>query len=113
MTFSNLPYKRPDIDALIANAYAIETKLVQEDNSEKIIDIIKTFFKLQDDIDMMAQLANIRYSLNTSDDFYEAERNFFDEQGPNVTEAIQKVIHTILKLDQREALETHFGALFF
>jgi len=113
MTFSNLPYKRPDIDALIANAHAIETKLVQEDNSEKIIDIIKTFFKLQDDIDMMAQLANIRYSLNTSDDFYEAERNFFDEQGPNVTEAIQKVIHTILKLDQREALETHFGALFF
>lgn len=113
MTFSNLPYKRPDIDALIANAHAIETQLVQEDNSEKIIDIIKTFFKLQDDIDMMAQLANIRYSLNTSDDFYEAERNFFDEQGPNVTEAIQKVIHTILKLDQREALETHFGALFF
>ena len=113
MTFSNLPYKRPDIDALIANAHTIETKLVQEDNSEKIINIIKTFFKLQDDIDMMAELANIRYSLNTSDDFYEAERNFFDEQGPNVTEAIQKVIHTILKLDQREALETHFGALFF
>jgi M3 family oligoendopeptidase len=113
MTFSNLPYKRPDIDALIANAHTIETKLVQEDNSEKIINIIKTFFKLQDDIDMMAELANIRYSLNTSDDFYEAERNFFDEQGPNVTEAIQKVIHTILKLDQREALETHFGSLFF
>jgi M3 family oligoendopeptidase len=113
MTFSNLPYQRPDIHALIEKAQAIESKLKQENHPEKAIEIIQTFFQLQDDVDMMAQLANIRYSLNTSDQFYEAERNFFDEQGPNVTEAIQKVIHTILTLAYRDELETHFGALFF
>jgi M3 family oligoendopeptidase len=113
MTFNNLPYKRPDVDVLIEKAQAIESKLTQESNPEKAIEIIQTFFQLQDDVDMMAQLANIRYSLNTSDHFYEEERTFFDEQGPNVTEAIQKVIHTILSLEYREALTNHFGALFF
>ena len=59
MTFNNLPYKRPDVDVLIEKAQAIESKLTQESNPEKAIEIIQTFFQLQDDVDMMAQLANI------------------------------------------------------
>lgn len=113
MTFSNLPYQRPDIDALILKAQDIEKQIKQEQNQQQVIRIIQTFFKLQDDYDTMAQLANIRYSLNTRDTFYDSERNFFDEQGPNVTEAFQKVIKTILNNKQRQALKDHFGALFF
>ena len=113
MTFQYIPYQRPDIHILLEKTEDLIVQLKQEHPLNTIIDLIQSFFKLQDDIDVMAQLANIRYSLNTSDAFYEAERNFFDEHSPSITEAFQKVIHTILSLPQKESLKSHFGALFF
>ncbi len=113
MTFSQLPYHRPDLKDIINQTEWIQSQLMDSKDISKTIDIIRTFFKLQDQYETMAQLVYIRYSLNTADPFYESERNFFDEEGPNVTEAFQKVIQTIIDLEDRKSLEKAFGALFF
>ena len=113
MTFSQLPYHRPDLKDIINQTEWIQSQLMDSKDISKTVDIIRTFFKLQDQYETMAQLVYIRYSLNTADPFYESERNFFDEEGPNVTEAFQKVIQTIIDLEDRKSLEKAFGALFF
>jgi len=113
MTFSQLPYHRPDLKDIINQTEWIQSQLMDSKDISKTVDIIRTFFKLQDQYETMAQLVYIRYSLNTADPFYETERNFFDEEGPNVTEAFQKVIQTIIDLEDRKSLEKAFGALFF
>ncbi len=113
MTFSQLPYQRPDLKNILNQTETIQSQLMNSKDISKTIDIIRAFFKLQDQYETMAQLVYIRYSLNTADPFYETERNFFDEEGPNVTEAFQKVIQTILDMEDRKSLKKAFGALFF
>ncbi|MFA5449698.1 MAG: M3 family oligoendopeptidase [Clostridia bacterium] len=82
MKVSQIPYKRIDKDdaerrineavALAKNAVSVDELLASREHINKLVDEFSTMFSL----------ANMRFTLNTKDEFYQAERAYYDEITP-------------------------------
>ncbi len=111
MKFSELVYSRPDTEAMLS-AYADLTKRVQ--NASGPADLLAAFaehVKLDTDYSFMARLASIRYTIDTRDAFYTAEREHFDETDPTVGNAQLALYRAILESPYRKALAEKYGEI--
>ncbi len=111
MKFSELVYSRPDTEAMLS-AYADLTKRVQ--NASGPADLLAAFaehVKLDTDYSFMARLASIRYTIDTRDTFYTAEREHFDETDPTVGNAQLALYRAILESPYRKALAEKYGEI--
>lgn len=113
MKFNNYEYKRPDLEMFKKGMEDLLETLKDDVTLNQEIEILHEFFALQDEIDSMGQLVGIRHSLDTRDEFYEKEQEFFDQNGPIIQEYNQKFIDVILVSKNRDGLENEFGKLLF
>ena len=79
LKFNEYVYERPNIEALKSELESLKTKFEDSKDAKSAINTIKAQFKVMDKYDTLGQLVGIRTSLDTTDEFYEAEQNFFDE----------------------------------
>ena len=80
--FPDLPYTRPDMDALKAAFSKAEQQFEAAHSAAEQLTIIDEVQKLKSHYQTMSTLASIRHSIDTRDSFYDGENNFFDEAGP-------------------------------
>lgn len=113
MKFSEYPYVRPDVTAFersfkeeLAAFAAADSYIAQDEAMSKLN-------KLRGEFDTMAQIAGIRHSIDTNDEFYKAEQDFFDEQGPVVQEYITDYYRTLVSSPYRTELEGKWGRQLF
>ena len=113
MTFNEFNYERPDLDKV---KKALEEKLDLINTGKDLkteIGAAYDLFKINDDVQSMGTLCAIRNSINTTDEFYEKEQEFFDENGPVLREYEQRFLEKLLDSPHRKALEKEFGELMF
>lgn len=113
MKFSEYKYERPDLELFKQQMEDLLETLNSGVTVEQEIEIINEVFSVMDDIDTMQGLASVRHSVNTKDEFYEKEQEFFDLNGPIIQEYNQKFIDYLLASPNREGLEEEFGVLLF
>jgi M3 family oligoendopeptidase len=82
MNFSKYQYTRPDIKELEANFNNLLVKFNKSESFEAQSLVMEEINTLRSEFDSMAQLAQIRHTIDTTDSFYEEEQNFFDETMP-------------------------------
>lgn len=113
MKFSEYKYQRPDLEQVKKD---LETQL-ELIGTDQPLDVEKKaiykIFEINDHIGSLAVLVSIRNSLNTKDDFYEKEQEFFDENGPVLQQYEHTLNKKILKSNHRDELEKEFGTLIF
>src|SRR5699024_5045652 len=112
-TFKDYEYKRPDLTKLDTevDALLIEFNLAGSPGAQaEIIDRLNTRFNT---VSTMENLAYIRSSIDTNDEFYDRERNFFDEYGPTIQEITNKYYKAITESNYREELEEKYGSQLF
>lgn len=85
MKFEDYKYERPDFEEYGKKVNELADKLKEEDNLDNAYAIIDEFNKLSGHVLSMSQLVAIRNSINTKDEFYEKEQEFFDENYPKAT----------------------------
>ena len=111
--FKDFEYKRPDLDALTASVNKV---LEAFDKSESVEDEKQATYDYNDLMSKyysMHTLASIRASIDTNDKFYDEERNFYDEFGPNVSELENKFQKRLAESKYRNDLEQEFGYQLF
>lgn len=113
MKFSEMPYSRPDMETLAAATAQTLAALSAATDAAEQIAAYDAFEKLQQTAGTMQQLAYIRHTINTKDEFYNAENDYMDEIGPKLQELTHQVNTALLNSPYREALEKHYGALLF
>jgi M3 family oligoendopeptidase len=113
MKFNEYKYERPDIEQYSKDIDEQMALIATGKDPEVEIKAIYNVFDLQDKIDTMSQLVGIRNSVNTKDEFYEKEQDFFDENGPKIQEVNQKFINKLLDSENRRELEQEFGTYIF
>ena len=113
MKFSEMPYRRPDIDAARAELRAVLAALEGAESAEAQFAAIDRLCALEGHIGTMAQLAYIRHTIDTRDAFYDAENDFIDENLPLLEEDTQRVNRAMLASPFRAALEEKYGRVFF
>ena len=112
MKFSDMPYRRPDIDALRADYDRLLAAFPTADAAAQIA-LFDEHESLYRDYATCATLAQIRHTVNTADEFYSAENDFFDENGPLISEKVNALYRAMLASPHRAALEEHYGKLLF
>ena len=113
MMFSEMPYSRPDMEALAAATTQTLEAMKAAPNAAGQIAAYDAYEKKMQTAGTMQQIAYIRHTINTKDEFYNAENDYMDEIGPKLQELTHRVNTALLESPYRAELERHYGALMF
>ncbi len=113
MKFSEMPYNRPDLEVLKSELLKLNEAIINASSADEASEAYLKAEKQSEDYSTMGSLAYVRHTINTKDEFYEAENDFFDENGPSISDAFNKINRSMLSSPFRAELEEKFGKLLF
>ena len=113
MKFNEFIYERPNLEVVIKELQEQIALIGEENDFETEKQAVYKLFEINDRIGTMGTLVSIRNSVNTTDEFYEKEQAFFDEEGPNLRQYEHLFIEKLLGSKHRKELEKEFGSLMF
>lgn len=113
MKFNEYKYERPNFET-ISQEFKRLVETIQ--NSEAFLDAlqaIKQLNKIQDEVYSMMALGYIRHTLDTRDEFYAAENDFWDEFSPQYEELFTDFYRGAVQSKHRSELEASLGSHYF
>lgn len=113
MTFQEIPYTRPDYQAYEKNFTQLVETLNQADEVETALHAVTKINALRSQLDTMVNVALIRHSVNTLDEFYTKEDEYFNEYLPLFEKLDADYYDALLKSDFQEALRAVFPETLF
>ncbi len=113
MKFSEYPYARPNMEKIESDF----TRLVDQFSSATSFDeqdeVMAAINLLRSDYEDMSQIAQIRHTIDTTDEFYKEEQDFYDEAGPIYQGLITKYYQALVDSQFRQQLEQKWGKQLF
>ncbi len=82
MKFSEMPYARPDLDAVKQQFADLLARFKAAATYAEAHAVFLEEEKLNKHVDTLAQLASVRNTIDTRDKFYDEEMNFWNEATP-------------------------------
>jgi len=113
MKFSQMPYERPAFEELNAKFHNILARFKAAGNAKECFAAYKEYDELYGEYDTVSTLAWVRNSLDTTDEFYNAEKEFWDETEPMLEEVIKEFTAALLESPFRSEMEAKWGSLMF
>ena len=113
MKFSEMPYKRPDTGALIKKLQDYTERLKKASSYEEAREVFLEYEKEYKIDETTINLVYIRQSIDTRDEFYNAEKEFWDEFLPELEEYEQEWLKTLVDSKFRKDFENEYGDLLF
>ena len=84
MKFSEMPYARPDIEAILAQCAQFAARAAAAATGAELVRLYYDQSEALADYTTAANLASIHYTCDTRDPYWQAEQDFFDQNGPAV-----------------------------
>ena len=109
MKFSEMTYTRPDIDALLARCRELAARAAAAPDGDALVKLYYEQSEAFAEYNTASQLANIHYTCDTRDAYWKAEQDFFDANGPAVTNASVEISRAFLANPHVDALTKAFG----
>ena len=109
MKFNEMTYTRPDIDALLARCRELAAKAAAAPDGDALVRLYYEQSEAFAEYNTAANLANIHYTCDTRDAYWKAEQDFFDANGPAVTNASVEISRAFLANSHVDALTEKFG----
>lgn len=105
MRFSQMPYARPDVDQILSDYAQLTQRARTAQNGQELVEVFRAHSKLSDGYSTQATLAQVRHTLDTRDEFYDAENAFYDANNPAVENAKLALYRALLESPHRAALD--------
>ena len=109
MKFNEMTYTRPDIGALLARCRELAAKAAAAPDGDALVRLYYEQSEAFAEYNTAANLANIHYTCDTRDAYWKAEQDFFDANGPAVTNASVEISRAFLANPHVDALTEKFG----
>jgi len=109
MKFNEMTYTRPDIDALLARCRELAAKAAAAPDGDALVRLYYEQSEAFAEYNTAANLANIHYTCDTRNAYWKAEQDFFDANGPAVTNASVEISRAFLANPHVDALTEKFG----
>ena len=109
MKFNEMTYTRPDIGALLARCKELAAKAAAAPDGDALVRLYYEQSEAFAEYNTAANLANIHYTCDTRDAYWKAEQDFFDANGPAVTNASVEISRAFLSNPHVDALTAKFG----
>ena len=113
MKFSEIKYERPDFDELSEKYKALLGQLEKADNKKDFLDLFYEIKKLDAAVETQSTISYIRHSINTKDEFYDKENDFWDEHFPLLQAFSTKLGKICVECPFREELYDEIPQVFF
>ena len=108
MKFSEYKYTRPEIEKIIETIEDAKNRFLKAKDSKAAENILQNVLELNEHFSTMGTLCSIRNSINTEDEFYEKEINFFNENSPMFLKVMNEFLEVVLASKFRNDLEKVF-----
>lgn len=114
ITNEDLVYTRPDLEEL-EQLLEDACQIAQSGSVREIMDAVYSFYDAYDWFYTCYALADIRYSADLTDTYWEEEYSFCLENSPTVDAALEELMYALAQSPQREKLEGNnfFGEGYF
>ena len=109
MKFNEMTYTRPDICALLARCRELAAKAAAAPDGDALVRLYYEQSEAFAEYNTAANLANIHYTCDTRNAYWKAEQDFFDANGPAVTNASVEISRAFLANPHVDALTAKFG----
>ncbi|WP_087972481.1 M3 family oligoendopeptidase [Oceanobacillus rekensis] len=113
LQFDDYSYERPLLGDEQAKFKELIKVFTDSQSVEGAIDSIKRINEFRNRLSTLFNLVYIRSSINTKDEFYQKERDYFDEIEPELKEMDTDFYKVLVKSPFRKALEKQFGSQLF
>ena len=113
MKVKDLPYKRVTLEEVQNVMEDILKRIRGAENAEEILQAREDYLKINCEYRSNAALSYMRYTLNTVDEFYKAENEYYDEIGPAVQNYTVQYASALLDSPFRKELEEKLLPLLF
>lgn len=111
MKFSEFEYKRPDIAGASARLQSLAAGLGPDTGAQALLEAYRAMRAISDDIATAGTIASIRHTVDTRDAFYDAENDYFDEQGPVLSDKALGFYRAVLACPAKKALADEYGGI--
>lgn len=113
MTFKDYPYTHLDIDKVEADAETLIAAIKEATSAEAIKALLEESEKEDIKISSNLTLCHIRYSQDTTDDYYEKEMQYINEISPRLSNIGHKISSLLLDSPYKEGLRDLLGDHYF
>lgn len=113
MKFSEMPYERPNLEALKAGYSDLTRRLESAASYEEAKTVFLEKEKLEKHVDTLGTLAHVRHSIDTRDPFYDGEAKFWNGAQPELQEYVQAWTMAMLQSPYRADFAKEYGDLMF
>ncbi|MEJ5230417.1 MAG: M3 family oligoendopeptidase, partial [Pseudothermotoga sp.] len=113
MKFSSFVYKRPDMEQLKERFQGLVDKLKTARNSSQAREVVDEINKIREDFSTAFVICSIRYCMNTKDEFYKKEKDFFDGAVPIAEGLSTEYYKALLESPFKDDLEKIYGKQLF
>lgn len=113
MKVSELPYKRVTLEDAASAMQDIISRIKNAESVDEILKAREDYLKFNTEYYTADALSYMRYSINTADEFYVAEKEYYDEIGPQVKSYIVEYSSALLDSPFRKELEEKLSPVLF
>lgn len=113
MKVKDLPYKRFEIEEAEAVLKNSTEKVRNASSPKEVIEAHKKVLEAISQFNTMGSLAHMRFTLNSFDEFYDKEREYYDNISPMFTELMNDFGKAMLKSPFKEELQKSISPLVF
>lgn len=111
MKFSDMKYVRPDVNEAVTKLENLAAQAGQAQEGTEVISLYEDFRQIADTVNSSSTLASIRHSIDTADDFYSQENDYFDQQGPVLQDKILTLYKSLLANPHKDKLAQKYGPI--
>lgn len=113
MKFKDMPYKRVDFDKVAEDMKALMAELDAAKSGEEQFAVHKKFYALYDTVATNITIAQIRHDVDTADEFYSAEQDFYDEKMPELENLVVAYKKKLYESSYKDYLVEKIGPVAF
>jgi oligoendopeptidase F len=111
--FSELEYKRPDVEELVKDLKEATEAVKNAKTGEEVLEIMMKEEEKSKALSTMVTIVNIRHTLDTKDEFYDKENQWIDETFPTIMPYSLQYNAAIEESPFRPYIEEKLGKQYF
>ena len=111
--FSDLPYKRVDLDKMKEDFATLTKRLKEAKSGEEVWAVHQDYYKIVNNIETQMTIANIRHDIDTTDEFYDKENEYYDAFVPEFQNCLNIYSKELYNSPFRSFMEEKLGPVAF
>ncbi|MDE6926709.1 MAG: M3 family oligoendopeptidase [Acetatifactor sp.] len=113
MKFQDMPYERVDFTRVEKEMKELMEAFDRAESGEEQFEVHKKYYALTDRVSTLMTIANIRFDVDTTDEFYSKEHEYYDQQGPIYSNLVLEYQKKLYNSPYRDYLEQKIGPVAF